>query len=281
MLSCNSTSISSIGQAAILIGSQRASSAAVAHRLAENSSKGATVMKITQLCTGPCGQIKPLSDFAKDKRIKSGYSRRCRECDNARGRAEYEEKPERRIWLNMNARCYNPKNPAYKRYGGRGIGIYPDWRGEYGFERFLAYVGRRPSPQHSIDRFPNPTGNYEPCNVRWATIEEQNRNRGDYNTRLTFNGQTKTIAEWSLETGFSAAAICARLKYEWTVERTLTEPLALNSGTHPKVEFNGERFTAHGWARRLGVPRTTFYLQIRRAGSIQAVLIAYLGKGTS
>lgn len=37
--------------------------------------------------------------------------------------------------------------------------------------------GPRPSTKHSIDRYPNPFGDYEPGNVRWATASEQARNQ--------------------------------------------------------------------------------------------------------
>jgi len=43
-------------------------------------------------------------------------------------------------------------------------------------EAFLKDMGRRPSPQHSIDR-KNNDGNYEPGNCRWAIQSEQNRNK--------------------------------------------------------------------------------------------------------
>jgi hypothetical protein len=71
----------------------------------------------------------------------------------------------------MIARCYNPKHPKFRYYGGRGITICDEWR--YDFAAFVAYIGPKPSRHYSIDRYPDNNGNYEPGNVRWATQKEQ------------------------------------------------------------------------------------------------------------
>jgi hypothetical protein len=84
--------------------------------------------------------------------------------------------PEWRIWSGMRARCSNPNNKAYKWYGARGIKVCERWCGPDGFMNFIADMGRRPSPNLSIDRIDN-DGNYEPGNCRWATAKQQSQNR--------------------------------------------------------------------------------------------------------
>lgn len=83
--------------------------------------------------------------------------------------------PEHKAWRQIKTRCTNPNTPQYADWGGRGIRMCEEWSDS--FEAFFAYVGPRPSPSHSIDRFPDNDGNYEPGNVRWATRLEQNQNR--------------------------------------------------------------------------------------------------------
>lgn len=83
--------------------------------------------------------------------------------------------PEFNSWRCMRKRCLNPNDTNYRYYGGRGIGIFPAWIND--FAAFRDYVGLKPSPSHSLDRFPNPDGNYEPGNVRWATKKEQIANQ--------------------------------------------------------------------------------------------------------
>lgn len=83
--------------------------------------------------------------------------------------------PEYRAWVNMNSRCYIPSVTRFKNWGGRGIRVFDGWRHHY--PAFLAHVGRRPSPIHSLDRYPDPDGHYEPGNVRWATPEQQAANK--------------------------------------------------------------------------------------------------------
>lgn len=126
-----------------------------------------------------------------------------------------------RIWGGMRNRCSNPNDKAWKRYGGRGITVCPQW-GK--FECFLQDMGHPPTSKHTLDRI-DVNGHYEPSNCRWATPEEQANNKR--NTRyITFQNKTQSLTLWSRETGIHISTLDTRLyRLHWSVEKTFTTPI--------------------------------------------------------
>lgn len=141
--------------------------------------------------------------------------------------------PEYRAWQTMRLRCTEPSNAAYPNYGGRGITVCDRWMNSV--EAFIEDMGRKPSPKHEIDRFPDNDGNYEPGNCRWATRTENSRNRRSSHS-LTVDGETLTLAGWAERTGVSHTTITKRLKAGWPADRavqTPTGPSGPKSGKPP------------------------------------------------
>jgi hypothetical protein len=127
---------------------------------------------------------------------------------------------EYRAWANIKNRCHNELTPAYAYYGARGIAVCDKWRNSY--ESFLADMGRRPSPSHSIDRIDNDRG-YEPGNCRWATLSEQRRNTRAVQ-RFEHGGDKLMAIEWQEKTGLRSKIIRRRLIRGWSIEKAVTTP---------------------------------------------------------
>ena len=103
--------------------------------------------------------------------LRSATARRLRNQLRHGGWINGQPTPEYSAYVGAKGRCTNPKSNVWKYYGGRGIKFLFT-----SFEQFLAEIGPRPTPQHSLDRKKN-NGHYRPGNVRWATDKEQNANR--------------------------------------------------------------------------------------------------------
>ncbi len=125
--------------------------------------------------------------------------------------------PEYRAWVGMIQRCTNPNRDNYARYGGRGIRVCVQWLES--FDEFFRCVGPRPSSRHTIDRIDN-DGNYEPGNVRWATNEEQHRNKRGA-ILFTHDGRTMCLSEWIRELKVPVRKTYWRVARGWPIARAL------------------------------------------------------------
>jgi hypothetical protein len=123
-----------------------------------------------------------------------------------------------RAWNSMIARCEYSGNVSFANYGGRGISVCRRWRRS--FIAFLSDMGERPLNK-SIDRI-DTNGNYNPKNCRWATSEEQARNRRN-NVVVTIASRTACSTEWARRIGISQSALRRRLKIE-TTDDALMQP---------------------------------------------------------
>ena len=168
-------------------------------------------------CACECGQATEV--FGNS--LRSGKSKSCgclqRDTASTHGASSTAEFT---IWQMMLQRCGNPKHRSFSRYGGRGITVCDRWSS---FEHFLADMGERPSPEHTIDRIDNDAG-YSPQNCRWATPVEQGGNRSN-TVNLTLGDATMDVRQWAISLGMAQSTLKNRLKNGWSVERALTEPV--------------------------------------------------------
>lgn len=190
-------------------------------------------------------------------------------------------------------RCYNEKVDRYPHYGGRGIKVCDRWR--YSFMNFYQDMGSCPDGM-SIER-ENVDGDYEPNNCIWASTKTQSRNRTD-TRHLTYNGQTKSLAEWSEITGIKSHTIAKRLDnsrsswslgqalgfepspildkggwsalrrqvnqetYAAAVERKKAAQRTSSAGRH--LTYNGQTRCITEWAEITGIKRLTIKMRLDR-----------------
>ena len=123
------------------------------------------------------------------------------------------------VWANMKNRCNNPNYSEYASYGGRGIRVCEEWDTYPPFKDWAMLHGYRddsPRGVLTLDRI-DVNGPYSPDNCRFVDMFEQANNK--QNTVLVdYEGQTKTISQWSDELG---------IKYDWIYYRVRTKGMSL------------------------------------------------------
>lgn len=141
------------------------------------------------MCRCDCGVEKEVREYY----LTSGKSTQCRGCAHkghlAAGRLP---KPDSihatmgvsielatRIYGAANAavrRCTNPKDGVYRHYGGRGITVYRPWvENRRLFVEYLFTLSGHDDRSLVLDRINN-DGNYEPGNLRFATLSVSHSN---------------------------------------------------------------------------------------------------------
>ena len=135
------------------------------------------------------------------------------------------------VYYAMISRCYRKSDPRYKTYGGRGIGVCKEWRGENGFKNFYEWSiqtgwtrDKESRTQQSLDRINNDV-DYCPENCKFtsAYAQAQHTTRSHY---VTHNGETHTIAEWNRIMNFPYGLLQQRIvKLKWDTERAFTTPI--------------------------------------------------------
>lgn len=170
-------------------------------------SNGSKARAMKPLCQCGCGNTTQVlvSNLRRDT-ISCG----CAKAEMINGR----RKPNRnaseyRIWGHMIQRCHNQNNPSYPGYGARGIFVDAEWRGEDGFDKFFAHIGKRPSSVHSVDRRDNNKG-YIPGNVRWVVAADQSRNTRR-NRYFEIDGESMTLKDWCARRNVPVGTVHGRL----------------------------------------------------------------------
>lgn len=184
-----------------------------------------------------------------------------------RFRAEHKIKNPRiyKIWCGIKARCYNPKEPAYKNYGARGIVMCDAWKND--FVKFYEWAKNNGYDDSlTIDRIDN-SGNYCSENCRWATRKVQCNNKRS-NKLITAWGETKTISQWSDDERCSVSqnVLSIRLRCDnRTNEEIISLPNNMPKKTTIYLTAFGETKSIKDWLNdsRCSVEYSTLFYRIK------------------
>jgi hypothetical protein len=133
----------------------------------------------------------------------------------------------------MKQRCYNPKNEAYKYYGGRGVRVCDEWLNDS--QLFVDWALANGWQEGlEIDRIDN-DGDYSPNNCQWVTDKINSRNRS--NARLaTIEGITLSIPEWADKAGLTYSTVAQRVKAGWSGADIIAPPISESEKKRRRVE---------------------------------------------
>lgn len=164
----------------------------VSGRLTVVRRAGSRRSKALWACTCSCGgELEATTD-----RLTRGVAKSCgclyAETRTARlahgGTIGGKRSKEFRTWIQIRRRTIGDmrgKIPCY-----RDVSLADEWADD--FAAFRQHIGPAPSEAHTIDRI-DPNRGYEPGNVRWATMKEQNRNRRRHRY-VQYNGQRMVLS---------------------------------------------------------------------------------------
>ncbi len=184
-----------------------------------------------------------------------------------RQRGEYQS------WSKMIQRCRNPKCKEYEWYGAKNIKVCDRWMS---FENFYADMGDKPEPakDYSIDRWPDPKGDYKPGNCRWATDKEQSLNT-TRTIRVMYRGESRVLAELADEVGLSRSIVYQRIvKLGWDIEEALNH----ERGNEALLEMDGEKLPINKWAKKYGIDPMLLYQRLHNGWSLKDAVNANIGR---
>ena len=167
------------------------------------------------------------------------------------------------VYRAMKNRCTNTNRHNYHRYGGRGIKICDDWLND--IETFIEWSlknGYKIGLQ--IDRIDN-DGGYSPENCRWVTPKE-NANNKESNVLITYNNETKSIAEWSEIVDIDAKTLYYRYSKGCKIEDLF------NQKEYVTLEYNGDIKTLSEWSVITGIDYKTIHYRYSKGWSASEII---------
>jgi hypothetical protein len=135
------------------------------------------------------------------------------------------------VYSSMIDRCYSENFTSFRDYGGRGISMCDEWRGESGLENFITWEESLPASVRwrtnlYLDRIDN-NDNYSPENCRFVTAKQSSRNKRN-TIWVTWQGQKVSFVEvWEEHGNPVVSRSLATQRYRklgWSIDAAISVP---------------------------------------------------------
>ena len=166
-------------------------------------------------------------------------------------------------WSRIKQRCTDLNFTGYEYYGGRGITVCDEWKGDFlAFYNYVSKLEHFGEEGYSLDRI-NVNGNYEPGNVRWATAKEQARNKRT-TIFVEYNGEIISLQEAAERSGIGYIT----MKSRWANGLRGAELFKPRREHLPTINYNGQEMTLKDAAKISGISYSTLFARYKRGADL-------------
>lgn len=195
---------------------------------------GRTDEQVKWKCICDCGEI----TFVRGVYLRNGHTKSCGHLQKQGAKPIHGLSHKRfyNIYQTIRARCNNPSNISYIRYGE--VGIKCSWNSFNEFKNdmyksYQTHIEKFGEKQTQIDRIDN-LDNYSKENCRWVTLKEQARNTSK-NKMITFSGEINCINAWAEKFNVRPGTLWRRIVIaKWPIEKALTIPVVIGRNQFSK-----------------------------------------------
>lgn len=173
------------------------------------------------------------------------------------------------------------------------VKMHEPWINDFpAFEAYIESLGPRPTPQHTLDRI-EPTGHYEPGNLRWADKKTQSENRRNNKHRQVLTKSLVAVGEKHamltvlalvVERRHGVTWYCAKVRCDCGTEKTVYQKQLVNGRTrscgcfknqnirlgHKALEkpitVDDRTMSMSAWAREKGISKHVIWTRIHVGG---------------
>lgn len=103
-------------------------------------------------------------------------------------------------------------------------------------------------------------------NMSESTVSNKRNNR-----KITYNGETKTLSQWSREYNINIVTLSDRLKVGLSIDEALNKPV-IKSGGKLLYTLNGETKLLSEWCKIYNINYQTAWKKIKNGKSIEKAL---------